>query len=193
MVKIPLNGNPELRSIYESKKGRTIDSDEEFHEFIENNPAPDGQVWSRTPFGAEPGKWRVYLKKESTLPSEGSGLEDRVQELLEEWGYSDRFERHYSYPRSGHLDFADPVNKVALEPGAVYYHTPEDFDGEAKENIGQRPEEVYSPVTARDVAKQDWLDRNGWDVLWITQSAVDEMPCKIRSILFSFYAPKRLE
>lgn len=178
--------DPEKRSLCKSVKGVTVDSEGEYREFIRNNPTPDGKVWKRSPFTAE-GKWKVTLGKESVVKTSNTGLEKKLRSHLKEWGYWKYFEQDYSLDDEKRLDFADNIHKVALEPGAVHWHTPADCKGDANNHIGEHPKEVYSPVVDRDLRKQELLEEAGWCLLWMTQTGVEDQPETIRNWLEKIY------
>lgn len=150
---------------------KEVHSDEEFREFIKANSPPDGYVWGRTPFGASPGSWQVHVKERPEIRGTGTDLEQQIESYLEQWGYRDRFQhdyRHLGYQ----LDFADTEDKIALEPGASYWHTPDECVGNTNADLGEQPQEVYSPPTENDLEKQRTLTNEGWRVLWITEDGV---------------------
>lgn len=161
---------------------KQVHSEEEFREFIKDNPLPDGYVWGRTPFGASSGGWKIHVKEEPEIHGTGTDLEQQLESYLEQWGYRDRFQhdyRHLGYQ----LDFADVEAKTALEPGATYWHTPEGCAGSTRSNLGDHPEEVYSPPTEKDLRKQRTLADEGWQVLWIAEDGIEREATAIKEWL----------
>ncbi len=168
---------------------KEVGSDEEYREFIKNNSPPDGYVWGRTPFGASPGNWQVHVKEEPEIRGTGTDLEQQVESYLTEWDYRNRFQhdyRHLGYQ----LDFADTDAKIALEPGAAYWHTPDGCAGETNSDLGDHPEEVYSPPTTKDCTKHQTLTDNGWQVLWIAEDGVENEATAIKKWLDNQYNTK---
>lgn len=186
MAKFTEPNDPKKRSILKNIKGVTVDSEEEYREFVRNNPTPQDKVWSRTPFTSE-GKWKMVLKEKSNPQQTDTGLERILRSRLIGWGYWKYFEQDYHLSDQKRVDFADTKNKVALEPGAVYWHTPDKVKGEAKSDIGDHPEKVYSPATERDIRKQRMLEEDGWDVLWITTKGVEDKADEIKRWLNKIY------
>ncbi|ELZ17523.1 hypothetical protein [Natrinema limicola] len=170
MVKIDPSGDPELKAVFEGIKGKIVNSEEEYRRFVQKNPLPEGYVWCRSPFTGK-GKWKVTHKKAPDISTTDTGLEQDLRSLLQTWGLWNHFEQDVRI-LGRQLDFADRQNKVVLEPGAVYWHTPDGCEGEALAAIGEHPEEVYSPPTESDIQKQRTLEEAGWQVLWITENAV---------------------
>jgi len=150
-----------------------VHSEEEYREFMKNHPLPDGYVWGRTPFGTSPGSWKVYVKEKPDIKGRNTDLEMQLKSLLVDWGYRGYFEHDYRY-LGYQLDFADATNKIALEPGAAYWHTPESCRGDTKEGVGETPTEVYSPPAAKDVEKHRALENDGWKILWINEDGIDD-------------------
>lgn len=161
---------------------KEVHSDEEFREFIKSNSLPDGYVWGRTPFGASPGNWKVHVKERPEIRGTGTDIEQRLEDCLEQWGYRGRFQhdyRHLGYQ----LDFADAEDKIALEPGAIYWHTPDECTGDTNDDLGEHPEDVYSPPTEKDIEKQRTLTNEGWQVLWIAEDGVKNEATAIKEWL----------
>lgn len=132
------------------------------------------------------GPTQVHVKEKPDISGTDTDLEQQLKADLDEWGYRTYFVhdyRHLGYQ----LDFADPSNKIALEPGAVYWHTPDSCRSQANEHIGETPAEVYSPPTSKDIKKQSTLARNGWQVLWITEDGLKRKKQAIRSWLADRY------
>jgi len=186
MVKINSGGDPDLQAVLDVVQGKTVDSEEEYREFVSNYDPPDGYVWSRSPFTAE-GKWKVSLAKEAEYRTSNTDLEQEMRSHLEKWDYLQHFEHDYRLSDGRQIDFADPDRKVALEPGAAYWHTPDEYAGETKSEIGEHPEEVYSPPTESDLRKQERLVEDGWDVLWISENGVSGKAARIKMWLDQFY------
>jgi hypothetical protein len=61
---------------------------------------------------------------------------------------------------------------VALEPGAVYWHTPDNVNGESKNEVGSHPANVYVPAKETDIQKQEALSDDGWTIIWITEDGI---------------------
>lgn len=151
---------------------KEVDSEEEFREFVKNNQPPEGYVWGRTPFGTEPGRWKVYAQEEPEIRGTGTDIEQQLERYLNQWGYRNRFQhdyRHLGYQ----LDFADTDDKIVLEPGAAYWHTPDECAGETNSTLGDHPEKVYSPPTEKDIKKHQTLTKEGWQVLWIAEDGIE--------------------
>lgn len=167
-------------------EGTVVDSDGEYREFVEEHPLPAGYVWGRSPFGAPPGSWKTHIKEKPEIRGTNTDLEQRLAEYLERWGYRGHFEhdyRHLGYQ----LDFADPDENIALEPGAAYWHTPESYSGETRDGFGEKPDEVYWPPAEKDVKKHQSLEDNGWRILWINEDGLDGEWDAIREWLAGIY------
>lgn len=186
VAKISKPSDPKKLSVIKDVNGITVDSEEEYRNFVRNNPTPQGKVWSRHPYTGQ-GKWGVYLKEKSDPQQKDTGLERVLRARLIVWGYWNNFEQDHHLSDQKRLDFADTENKVALEPGAVYWHTPDKCNGESKSEVGDHPEKVYSPVTKRDMRKQEMLEEDGWDVLWMTTKGVKDEHEKIKTWLNEIY------
>lgn len=165
---------------------KEVHSDEEYRQFVKNHPLPDGYTWGRSPFGASAGGWRIHLKEKPEIRGKNTDLERKLGGFLENWGYRERFKHDFRYI-GYQLDFADPVNKVALEPGAAYWHTPESVAGGTKIGVGESPSEVYSPPTTKDVKKHNSLVADGWQVLWINEDGFNGEEETIRQWLVEVY------
>jgi len=153
-----------------------IITEDEFIKFVETHKPPEGHVWARTPFGAPPGMLKVYLKKLTPPKYSNTDLERKFEEILNELGFKEGVDYQKQYQLFGYwIDFAFPHLKIAFEPGATYYHTPEWVEGEALESFGFSPEEVYYPVKPDDVRKDRLLKRNGWIVGWLNENFVKNL------------------
>jgi G:T-mismatch repair DNA endonuclease (very short patch repair protein) len=186
MVTIDPSGDPDLQALSDVLEGKTVESEQEYRDFVSNHDPPDGYVWTRSPFGPG-GKWTVNLAKEANHRITNTDLERRIRSLLKNWGYWDAFEQDYRLSDGKQIDFADTTRKVALEPGAAYWHTPDGFSGEIVSNVGEHPEEVYFPPTESDLRKQKRLTESGWKVLWISEDGVKDHPLEIRTWLDDLY------
>ena len=152
-----------------------IVTEEEFLRIVEKCNPPDGMVWARTPFGAPPGFVKVYLKKFTPPKYSDTDLERMFEEILNELGFREGIDYQKQYPIfSKVVDFAFPEIKVAFEPGATYWHTPEWVEGEPLKSFGLSPEEVYYPHKKEDIEKDRLLKRNGWLVGWLNENFVKE-------------------
>ena len=119
---------------------------------------------------------KVYLKKLTPPKYSNTDLERKFEEILNELGFKEGVDYQKQYQLFGYwIDFAFPHLKIAFEPGATYYHTPEWVEGEALESFGFSPEEVYYPVKPDDVRKDRLLKRNGWIVGWLNENFVKNL------------------
>jgi hypothetical protein len=83
-----------------------VDSEEEYREFVQKNELPDDYVYSRTPFGAPPGSWKVVVKPKPDIQQKNTTLEKKLRSNLRSWGYLRHFE-HDHRVNGRQLDFAD--------------------------------------------------------------------------------------
>ncbi len=186
MVKISLGDD----DIHKALTKKLIVTKEEFIEFIETHEPPEGYVWAITPFGAPPGKYKIYLKKFSPPKYSDTDLERCFERILNELGFREGIDYQKQYLILGKVvDFAFLDKKIVFEPGATYWHTPKGVKGIALKPFGFSPDEVYFPPKKEDIEKNDTLSRNGWTVVWINEkfvNHVDELKNLIKIILF-FY------
>lgn len=130
-------------------------------------------VWGRTSIGAPSGKYLIYVKKPTEPKFSNTFLEEEFENILHELGYvkeKDYFKNHWI---SGYnLDFAFPSIKVAFEPGATYWHTPKNAEGEKVNPYGLSPEEVYFPPIPKDLNKNKVLTSKGWVIGWLNEDFI---------------------
>lgn len=75
-----------LKAFFGSKD-RAI-NEEEYLWIIQNcEDLPQGLVWARTPIGAPPGKYLIYVKKPTKLKFSNTFLEEEFEKILHKLGY----------------------------------------------------------------------------------------------------------
>jgi len=111
-----------------------------------------------------PGFVRVKLVEMShTTPKyEDTDLEKTFEWVLIDLGFREgRDYKKQHHVLGWRLDFAFPHLKVAFEPGAAFYHTPQGR-GKPWNPFGLSPEEVYNPPLEKDIEKNEMLKEEGW-------------------------------
>jgi len=105
-----------------------------------------GYRTQRKPFGKDLNK-RIVVKAPPPPKSCDTNLERAVEEILNDLGYIEGRDFKKQYPACGYyLDFAFPRIKLAIEPGARYWHNDREHSFE--------PE------------KDEILRLDGWKILW---------------------------
>jgi len=126
-----------------------------------------------------PGLVRVKLvEKPSTTPKyEGTDLEKRFEGILNDLGFKEGedYKRQFRVLGNRSLDFAFPRLKVAFEPGAAFYHTPQGR-GKPWNPFGLSPEKVYNPPLKKDIEKNEMLKEEGWVIGWLNEKFVENIP-----------------
>lgn len=167
-------------------QGVPVTSEEGYRRLLIEHPPPEGYIWTRSPFGGGNAKWKATIGEEPTIRSVDNKLEQNLRDKLKEWGYWQYFAQDVKM-LGRQLDFADTENKVDLEPGAVYWHTPDGCQGDSVLEIGMEPRDVYSPVKEADIEKQKTLIQAGWNVLWMTEEGVYNQSKDIKNWLDGIY------
>lgn len=186
MVKISPGGDLSKDVLQGMTNGVIVQSESEYRELVKANQLPKGYEWTRSSFGAPKGEWKATIRESPEIHFADTGLEQTLRERLQNWGYWPAFTQDYR-TLGRQIDFADTSMKVALEPGAVYWHTPDGCEGRAEASLGEHPEEVYSPAQTTDIEKQRTLRDDGWDVLWMTEKGVENEPETIKDWLDNIY------
>lgn len=156
-----------------------------WRKLVRNCDPPEGYIWNRSPFGTQQG-WKATIVEEPEIAYTDTQLEQDLRDHLQSWGYWKHFKQDCR-KLGRQLDFADVDKKVALEPGAVYFHTPDSCQGEAVDHVGESPQDVYFPTTSSDQQKQRTLEEAGWRVLWMTEEGVRDHSQSIRKWLSEIY------
>jgi very-short-patch-repair endonuclease len=115
-----------------------------------------GFVPFRINFGRNMGE--IAFRRERTVTQQicNTDLEMIVEDILIDLGYKERWDYQKQYPTLGKiLDFAFPTIKLAIEPGASYYH-------------GNRPHSI-------DPEKDAILRREGWEILWYNEDDLKDV------------------
>ena len=106
-----------------------------------------GDVPFRINFGRNMGEIAFRRVRTDTQPICNTDLEMIVEEILIDLGYREKWDYQKQYHTSGKiLDFAFKTIKLAIEPGARYFH-------------GNRLHSI-------DPEKDTLLRGEGWEILW---------------------------
>jgi len=175
-----------------SKTKKLAITKEEYLWIIQNcEDLPEGLIWARTSIGAPSDKYLIYVKKPTEPKFSNTFLEEEFENILHELGYvkeKDYFKNHWI---SGYnLDFAFPSIKVAFEPGATYWHTPKNAEGEKVNPYGLSPEEVYFPPIPKDINKNKVLTSKGWVIGWLNEDFISQKE-KVAKWVYSLVEKKK--
>ena len=129
--------------------------------------------------------FKLYLKKDTPPRFSDTNLEKAIDNILKSLGYREGVDYFRQYSISGYyLDFAFPSIKLAIEPGATYWHTPKWVKGEPLRPVGYAPEDVYYPPLEKDIKKNEVLNNQGWVILWMNENILSAtMRGRIKGII----------
>jgi len=116
----------------------------------------NGFVPFRIAFGPHAGEIAFRRERTDTQQTCDTDLEMIVEDILIDLGYKERWDYQKQYHTLGKiLDFAFPTIKLAIEPGASYYH-------------GNRPHSI-------DPEKDAILRREGWEIHWYNEDDLKDV------------------
>jgi len=116
----------------------------------------NGFVPFRINYGRNIGEIAFRRERTDTQQTCDTDLEMIVDDILIDLGYKERWDYQKQYHTLGKiLDFAFPTIKLAIEPGASYYH-------------GNRPHSI-------DPEKDAILRREGWEILWYNEDDLKDV------------------
>jgi len=152
MVKIPINNlPPEDQVIVRAKLKRltdaTLPSGYNVGDVIERNGGK--YIIERSHFGRPE---QLQIRVLVPPAKRDTDLEKKTEQYLNELGFKehDDYEKQYNVSRYW-IDFAFINEKVAVEPGADYWHTKE-----------------------KDEGKEKALNKRGWRVLWFNEKDINQ-------------------
>ena len=151
MVKIPINNLPSEDQVFVRAKLKKLDdttlSRYTVGDVIERNGGK--YIIERSHFGRH-GQLQI---RELVPPAKmDTDLEKKTEQYLNELGFKEYedYEKQYNVLRYW-IDFAFINEKVAVEPGADYWHTKE-----------------------KDEGKEKALNERGWEVLWFNEKDINQ-------------------
>lgn len=104
----------------------------------------------------------LYAKKLVPPAKSDTDLEKKTEQYLSELDYKTPEDYEKQYYVSGYwIDFAFVNEKVAVEPGAKYWHTPE-----------------------KDETKEKALNEMGWKVLWFNEDDINRDGDRVKRIIW---------
>ena len=151
MVKIPINNLPSEDQVFVRAKLKKLDdttlSGYTVGDVIERNGGK--YIIERSHFG-RPGQLQI---RELVPPAKmDTDLEKKTEQYLNELGFKEYEDYEKQYNVSSYwIDFAFINEKVAVEPGADYWHTKE-----------------------KDEGKEKALNERGWEVLWFNEKDINQ-------------------
>jgi len=161
MVKIPINYlSPEdqvrARALLKKLDDTTLPPRYNVGDVIERNGGK--YIIERSHFG-RPGQLQI---RELVSPAKkDTDLEKKTEQYLSELGFKEHedYEKQYNVSRYW-IDFAFVNEKVAVEPGADYWHTKE-----------------------KDEGKEKALNERGWKVLWFNEEDINQDKDRVKRII----------
>lgn len=115
-----------------------------------------GFVPFRINFGRNMGEIAFRRERTDTQQFCNTDLEMIVEDILIDLGYKERWDYQKQYHTLGKiLDFAFPAIKLAIEPGASFYH-------------GNRPHAI-------DPEKDEILRMDRWEILWYDEDDLKDV------------------
>ena len=110
-----------------------------------------------------------YVKKLVPPAKSDTGLEKKTEQYLSELGFKEHEDYEKQYYVSGYwIDFAFVNEKVAVEPGADYWHTPE-----------------------KDETKEKALNEMGWKVIWFNENDINQDGGWVKRIIWETIIKER--
>ena len=160
MVKIPIDNLPLEDQVFVRAKLKKLDdttlSGYNVGDVIERNGGK--YIIERSHFG-RPGQLQI---RELVPPAKkDTDLEKKTEQYLNELGFKvhEDYEKQYNVSRYW-IDFAFVNEKVAIEPGANYWHTKE-----------------------KDEGKEKALNERGWKVLWFNEDDINLEEDRVKRII----------
>ncbi len=107
------------------------------------------------------GKGRPHLRELVPPPKKNTDLEIKTEQYLTELGFKEHIDYEKQHNVSKYwIDFAFVKEKVAIEPGADYWHN-----------------------MKRDEEKEETLKAIGWKFLWFNEDAIKQNGEKVKEII----------
>ncbi len=160
MVKIPIDNLPPEDQVFVRAKLKKLDdttlSGYNVGDVIERNGGK--YIIERSHFGRS---GQLQIRELVSPAKKDTDLEKKTEQYLNELGFKvhEDYEKQYNVSRYW-IDFAFVKRKVAIEPGANYWHTKE-----------------------KDEGKEKALNERGWKVLWFTEDDINQEEDRVKRIL----------